>query len=326
MNPVGVALVGAGPWGGTLARAFSRVEGARLRWICDVDPERRARAAAENPDARASGSVDEVLADAEVRAAVIAVDSPNHYAVGLRVLAAGRHLLVEKPMALSVADAVALRDAAAAGRRVLTVGHLLLHHPAVVRARELIGAGAIGDLLTFESVRTAGASVRRSGSAWWTLAPHDISLALHVFDALPAEVSVVAGARGPEHQDLSARATLRFADGRVGHVHVTRITDSPERRSRIGGTRRSIVFDELSREHPLRFVPNAGEGEGEAAGAENIAIDEGDALFAQCRHFIACVARQDPSGGNGAHALAVVQVLVAGARSMQAGGEPVTVA
>jgi predicted dehydrogenase len=110
----------------------------------------------------------------------------------------------------------------------------------------------------------------------------------------------------------------------VAHVHVTRIADSPERRSRIGGTRRSIVFDELSREHPLRFVPNGGDGE--AAATENIAIDEGDALFAQCRHFIACVARQDPSGGNGAHALAVVQVLVAGARSMQAGGEPVTVA
>jgi predicted dehydrogenase len=323
MNPVGVALIGAGPWGGTLARAFSRIEGARLRWICDVDPERRARTAAENPGARASGAVEEVLADAEVGAAILAVDSPNHYAVGLRVLTAGRHLLVEKPMALSVADAVALRDAADSRQRVLTVGHLLLHHPAVVRARELVGSGALGDLLSFESVRTAGAAVRRGGSAWWTLAPHDVSLALHLMGAIPTEVSVVAGERGPEDQDLAARATLRFADGRVGHLHVTRVSGSPERRSRVTGTRRSIVFDELSRERPLRFVPTTGDAD---AGGENIPIDAGDALFAQCRHFVACVARQDPSGGNGAHALAVVRVLVAGARSMQAGGAPVIVA
>ena len=289
-DPVGVALVGAGPWGATLARTLSRISETRLRWICDIDLERRMRVAAAHPGTAVAGSLDEVLADPEVGAAIVAVDSPNHHSVGLRVLAANRHLLVEKPLALSVADATALHDAARARRRVLTVGHLLLHHPAVTRARDLVAAGALGDLLGFESVRAVNPAGRKPQSAWWTLAPHDVSLAIHFFDAVPVMVSAVAGRRDPGDHDYVVYATLRFTDGRLAHVHVAR---------------------------------------GAAAGAptpEIVPIDIVEPLSVQCRHFISCVSREDPSGGNGGHALAVVRVLEAGARSMEAGGAPVEVA
>src|SRR6478735_3164501 len=108
MNPVGVAVIGAGPWGGTLARAFARTAQAELRWICDLDEGRRVVAGAAHPAARITSAVDEVLADPGVAAAIVAVDSPRHHSVGLRVLGADRHVLVEKPLALSVADATAL--------------------------------------------------------------------------------------------------------------------------------------------------------------------------------------------------------------------------
>ena len=114
----------------------------------------------------------------------MAVDSPRHHAVGLRVLAADRHLLVEKPLALSVADAARAESrGAGAPARVLTVGHLLLHHPAVRRAQQLIADGALGEPLWFEAARVGAGTAARPGSAWWALAPHDVSLALHLFDA-----------------------------------------------------------------------------------------------------------------------------------------------
>jgi predicted dehydrogenase len=318
-NPVGVALIGAGPWGKTLARAFSGISEVRLRWICDLDAERRTRVAAAHPEAEITGAVDEVLADAAVRAAIVAVDSPNHHSVGLRVLAANRHLLVEKPLALSVPDAIALLDGARARGRVLTVGHLLLHHPAVARVRELVAGGAIGDPLGFESVRAVNPAGRKPQSAWWTLAPHDVSLAIHFFDAVPVEVSAVAGRRDAGDQDFVAYATLRFTDGRLAHVHAARVAAAAERRFSVIGSRRSLVFDELALEHPLRFTG------GETAG-EIVPIDALEPLSVQCRHFISCVSREDPNGGNGGHAVAVVRVLEAGARSMRAGGAPIEVA
>jgi len=324
-DPVGVALVGAGPWGATLARTLSRISETRLRWICDIDLERRMRVAAAHPGTAVAGSLDEVLADPEVGAAIVAVDSPNHHSVGLRVLAANRHLLVEKPLALSVADATALHDAARARRRVLTVGHLLQHHPAVTRARDLVAAGALGDLLGFESVRAVNPAGRKPQSAWWTLAPHDVSLAIHFFDAVPVMVSAVAGRRDPGDHDYVVYATLRFTDGRLAHVHVARGAAAAERRFSVIGSRRSLVFDELASHHPLRFTGV----ETAAAGAptpEIVPIDIVEPLSVQCRHFISCVSREDPSGGNGGHALAVVRVLEAGARSMEAGGAPVEVA
>jgi predicted dehydrogenase len=323
MNTVGVAVIGAGPWGGTLARAFARTAQAELRWICDLDEGRRAEAGAAHPGARITAAVDEALADPGVTAAIVAVNSPRHHSVGLRVLTAGRHLLVEKPLALSVADATALCNAAALRARVLTVGHLLLHHAAIRRTRQLITAGTLGDLLYFEAARTAPGTSSRRGSAWWTLAPHDVSLALHLFDAVPATVSTVGSRQGGSEQDVAAFATLHFPDGRLAHIHAARFAPAKQRRFSVVGTRRSLTFDELAPQHPLRFSEPAA---GDAPGAtEDVPIDVGDPLLAQCAHFVSCVARGDTEGGNGAHALAVVRVLEAGARSMRAGGAPIEV-
>src|SRR6185437_9901193 len=111
---------------------------------------------------------DEALADPDVAAAFVAVDSPRHHAVGMRVLEADRHLLVEKPLAMTVADAAELSGVAAERRRVLSVGHLLLHHPAVQRARQMITAGELGETLWLEAARLQPGPGRTAGSVWWT--------------------------------------------------------------------------------------------------------------------------------------------------------------
>jgi predicted dehydrogenase len=361
MTAVGVALVGAGPWGLTLGRAVARLPEVDLRWICELDPQRRALAAAVAPGARLTGALDEALADPAVAAALVAVDSPRHHPVGLRVLRADRHLLVEKPMALTVADAAELSALADARHRVLAVGHLLLHHPAVRRARQLVADGVLGQPLWLEATRLAPGTGRAGGSAWWTLAPHDVSLAMHLFGAVPTRVTAVGRAAhapnahgepgqpserdGPDQPDATASSsgsgthpqpagrdqpdcvawvTLHFDDGRLAHIHVARLAAEKKRCFSVVGTRRALSFDELAPERGLRVHDPAQAG---AAGrAELIPVDGTDALAAQCRHFVAGVARGDTGAGNGAHALAVVRVLEAGTRSMRAGGAPIDVA
>jgi predicted dehydrogenase len=322
MNPVGVALIGAGPWGLTLGRAMARLPDVDLRWICELDPERRAGAAGIAAGARLTGMLDEVLADPGVAAAFVAVDSARHHPVGLRVLQADRHLMVEKPLALTVADASELSALADTRRRVLAVGHLLLHHPAVRRARKLIADGVLGETLWLEATRLAPGPARTAGSVWWTLAPHDVSLALHLFDGVPMQVTAVGGAGAPGEETV-VWATLHFGDGRLAHLHAARQAAEKKRGFSIVGTARALTFDELASGGALHVHESACDLAGTRA--EAIPVDVVDALGAQCRHFVSSVARGDTGAGNGAHALAVVRVLEAGARSMRAGGAPIEV-
>lgn len=320
---VGVALIGAGPWGLTLGRAAARLPEVELRWICELDEQRRTSAAALAPGARVTAELDEALADPTVAAALVAVDAPRHHAVGRRVLQANRHLLLEKPMALTVADATELSALADGRQRVLSVGHLLLHHPAIRQARGLVQDGAMGQLLWLNAVRLATGPARSAGGAWWTLAPHDVSLALHLFSALPIRVTAVGRGDQERSPETVAWATLHFPDGALAHIHVARRAPEPRRGFQLVGSRRAMAFDELEPGGQLRvFDPSRG-SDGTAG---PLAGQPADPLAAQCRHFVSGVARGDVSAGNAAHALAVVRVLEAGARSMQQGGAPVDLA
>ncbi len=319
---VGVALIGAGPWGVTLGRAAARLLNVDLRWICELDPQRRQQAAQLAPAARLTASLDEALADPAVDAALVAVDSPRHHAVGRRVLEANRHLLVEKPMAMTVAHAAELSTLAMARERVLSVGHLLLHHPAVRRARALLDAGELGQALWLESTRLATAPARSGGGAWWTLAPHDVSLALHFFGGLPAQITATGVGDVDRLEETVVWATLRFADGALAHIHVARRASEKRRGFQVVGSRRALSFDELGGDGNLRLHDPGDDG----ARAHVIRVEQDDPLSAQCRHFVTGVVRGDVSAGNAAHALAVVRVLEAGARSIREGGAPVAIA
>ena len=320
MPAIGIAVIGAGPWGQTLTRAFAGLSEARVRWICELDDERRAQAGAAHPGARLTGDADEALHDPAVTAGVVAVDPARHHDVAMRVLAAGKHVFVEKPLALSVRDASAVHQAAAVRGLVLGVGHVLLHHEATRRARQIVAEGVLGGTFTFESSRTTPGAPRRTGSAWWALAPHDISLALHLFAERPASVTAAGAKWGQSGEDNAASAVLHFADGLSAHIEVARFAPRKRRATTIAGPAATLTFDELAApEQSLRlWTPQRG--------TSLLPCDGVDALAAQCRDFLACVARGDVSGGNGAHAVDVVAVLEAGERSMRRGGAPQAVA
>jgi predicted dehydrogenase len=316
MATTGIAVIGAGPWGLTLTNALANLPQVQLRWVCDLDEERRLRAAAAHPDARVTAALDDALRDPEVAAVVVAVDPGRHHAVGMRALAADKHLFVEKPLALSARDAGEMVAAANGRGLVLTVGHLLLHHPAISRARQIVADQVLGESLTFSSCRATPGAPRQPGSAWWALAPHDVSLALHLFAARPTTVTATGTAWGHSDEDNAASAILHFAGGRTAHIEVTRFAAHKRRTMSLEGARGRLTFDELAAaDQTLRlWTPQ----EGPVA----VSCDPVDALRAQCRDFVASVTRSDVRGGNGAHAVEVVAVLEAGERSMRRGGTP----
>jgi len=329
MRDIGVGVVGAGPWGLNVARAFAHARGARLLGVAELDGPRLARAAADHPDLTVTDDLDRLLSLPGLEALAVAVDSPRHHAVALRALRAGCHVLVEKPMALSVADGAELVELADARDLVLMVGHVMLHHPGVQQARDLIKAGELGDILYLHATRVGFGTVRPGESAWWSIGPHDVAAALYLLDALPKVVSATGAGFLQLRQHDVAFATLEFPGGRFAHVHVSWLAPEKQRRLTVVGTHKMLTFDETAREQPLRvhdraFVPAAARAGfiGRAGEVTAPALPDVEPLVVECEQFVDCIRRGARPAGAGAAALAVLRVLEAGERSMRAGGAP----
>ncbi|HVU52321.1 MAG TPA: Gfo/Idh/MocA family oxidoreductase [Polyangia bacterium] len=329
---IGVGVVGAGPWGANVARAFSRARGARLAGIADLDAERRARAGAAHEGVVLASDLAGLLEAPGVDAVAVAVDSPRHHAVAKQALLAGRHVLVEKPMALSLADGLELAELAERSGLVLMVGHVLLHHPGLARARALVAEGELGRVLYLHATRVGFGTVRPGESAWWSIAPHDIAATLYLFGAVPTTVSATGAGYLQVRQHDVAFATMTFSDGRAAHVHVSWLAPEKRRALTVVGSHKMLTFDETDAARPLRvhdraFVPAAARAgfigrSGEVVAPELPAVEP---LLAECEAFAERARLGALAPGEGARALGVMRVLDAGERSMRAGGAPAEV-
>jgi predicted dehydrogenase len=332
-SEIGVGVVGAGPWGLKVAGAFARARGARLLGICDRDPERLARAGAAHVGVELVDDLERLLELPGVDAVAVAVDSPRHHAVARRCLEAGRHVLVEKPMALSVPDGVELVARADDAGLVLMAGHVLLHHPGILRAKEILASGELGKALYLHATRIGFGTVRPGESAWWSVAPHDIAAALFLFDAVPVRISATGAGYLQMRQHDVAFGTMFFADGRMAHIHVSWLAPEKRRLLTLVGSFKMLTFDETDAAEPLRvhdrgFVPAGGRTGflGRAGEIAVPALTQAEPLVAECEHFVECVRDRVRPRGDGDSALAVLRVLEAGERSMRAGGVPMEVA
>ena len=331
--------MGAGAWGQKLVRALAATDGASLRWVCDRNPEHLARLVGVYPGVRLTSHLDDLLGDAAVDAVIVAAEPRNHHPLARRALQSARHVLVEKPLALSARDAADLCALAERVQRTLMVGHLLLYDPAVTLARQAIDSGELGEVLTLHSQRTNLGTVRRDENAWWSLAPHDVAIALHLLGELPTEVSATGGCflqRGRGVEDL-AFATLRFPGGRLAHLHVSWLDPLRRRTLTVVGSKKMLTFEESASEQRIKIFDRRAIADGDGATAPGeVAVHHGgvtvpalppvDPLRAQCAHFVDCVRTGSRPRTDGAQGLAVVRVLEAGQHSMGAGGAPIPVA
>jgi predicted dehydrogenase len=329
-----LAVVGVGAWGVNHVRAFARSKGAEVAAVCDPLAAARDRALALAPRARAEERFEGVLEDRSIDAVVLATPAVAHARMARAALAAGKHVLVEKPLALSAADAADVVAAADAAGRVLMVGHLMLYHPAVDRLRRMVGDGELGTLYYLYAQRVNLGRLRRDENAMWSLAPHDVSIILALLGATPVSVSARGGCYlQPGIEDV-VFVTLRFATGVLASIQLSWLDPRKERRLTLVGSKKMVELDDA---HPVEKLRIYDKGYDRPPAfteyAEYLSIRNGDIhipqvsmaepLELECRHFIDCIEHGRRPLTDGASALEVVRVLEAAQRSLGADGAAV---
>jgi predicted dehydrogenase len=343
--PLRVALVGYGYWGPNLARNLATSRSTELVTICDANPAARERAGTLHPNVRLSADVEEVWADPEVDAVVLAVPMGAHHRLGLAALAAGKHLLVEKPLATTVAECDELIELASANGLTLMVGHTFLFSGAVRRVKEYLEAGDLGNPYYVSMRRTNLGIVRSDGNAMWSLAPHDISILRYWLPGRPTTVSATGAAHLQEGIEDVVFMTVTFEGGVVGHIHTSWLEPNKIRDATVVGDRKMIVYDDTAPEAKLRLFDKgidrrAVEGDGQPASlgryedfsrfqmitrAGDILIPKlemREPLAQEIEHFAACVNGDEIPLADGRAGRAVVAILEAAQQSLQNNGAP----
>jgi predicted dehydrogenase len=249
----GIAIVGYGYWGPKLARNFLQHGGFERVVICEEEPARLKRAKAENPGVGLAESFADILGDPGIVAVALATPVATHHPMALAALKAGKHVLVEKPLATRYVDARELLDAAAAARRTLMVDHTFIYHPAIQKIRALIQAGDLGRLNYIDSTRINLGLFQHDVNVLWDLAVHDVSV-INFFTADRPEVVQAIGAAHPPGPLASIGVlTLRYASGLFVHINCSWVSPVKIRHMLIGGDRKMVVYDDLNATEPVKI-------------------------------------------------------------------------
>lgn len=331
-----VAVIGAGYWGKNLVRNFATTQRCNLKYVCDCNENILAKHKAYFPFIQVSADFDNILCDSEVDAVAIATETPAHFEMAKKAIKARKHTYVEKPLTLKASDAKVLIDLARRKKVKLMVGHLLKYHPAVTYMKNLIENGEIGKPLYMYTQRVNLGIVRHNENAWWSLAPHDISVICYLFGSEP----VLVTARGQCYLQKDVEdvvfTTVSYADGKIANIHCSWLDPHKIRKMTVVGTKKMVTFDDMETSEKIRIYDKAAEIKNVASTyAEIISlrfgnilipkIEGGEPLAQECRHFIDCVLDDKPILSDGLDGLRVVRILEAGQESLKNGGIPVNI-
>jgi predicted dehydrogenase len=333
---VGVGIVGYGYWGPNLTRNFNEAPTATVVAVSDSRTERLAQAKGRYPAINVYTDFQDLLADRRVEAVVIATPLRSHYSLALAALKAGKHVLVEKPLAGSSEQAVALIETAAQAGCVLMVDHTFLYTGAVRKIRELVDNDHLGRLYYYDSVRVNLGMFQHDVSVLWDLAVHDLSIMDYVLQEEPRRVAATGVAHLPGQPVNTAYVTCFFENRLIAHLHVNWLAPVKIRRTLIGGDRQMIVYDDLEPSEKVKVYDKGvtitnGLGDG-LEGAHDLLVSyrAGDVLAPQlgvsealasvAQHFTECVREGQRPVTDGAAGLRVIRVLEAAERSLADGG------
>jgi predicted dehydrogenase len=313
VSPVRIGHAGLGYWGPNLARNFGAL--ADLRWLCDLSPDLLGEAAKAHPQARATTDFDQLLADPEVDAVVIATPVVTHYELAKQALAAGKHVFVEKPQAQSSAEAEELVALAQEKGLVLMPGYLLLYHPALHMLKELIDGGELGDVLYLYGNRQNLGQIRRDENALWSIGAQDLSMILHLVDEEPVE----AWARGESFLRSGIEDVvfcyLRFSSGVVAHMHVSWLDPHKMRKLTVVGRDKMAVFDDMEPDRKLTVYDKgpverpASDWQVRVGDIHIPKLSAEEPLRRECAHFLALVEGEGDQLGPARQGLAVIRTL-----------------
>ena len=332
---VRIAVAGAGYWGINHVRAFAKLPGADLVALCDPDARARSRALALAPNARAIADFEELLKSPDVDAIVLATPAIHHAAQAQAALAAGKHVFVEKPLALTAADAKATVAAAAKAQKTLMVGHLMLYHPVFRRLVDMVKAGELGRVYYLYALRVNLGRLRKDENALWSFAPHDLSM---VLDLVPSPPITIA-ARGESYLQPGVEdvvfVNIGFADRTMAQIQLSWLDPRKERRLTVVGSKKMVELDDAHPTEKLRIYDKGYDRPPEFTQyGEYLTVRQGDIhiprvemaepLELQCRHFVDSIRAGTPPRTDGASAMRVVELLESASESLRDGGRPVT--
>lgn len=329
---VKVALTGIGYWGPKLARNLTEMADAELRWVVDLDPTRLEKIQTQYPGVRTTGEFAEMLAS-DVEAVVIATPIRTHYRLAKAALLAGKHVMIEKPLTASSADAEELIDIAEARGLTLMVGHTFEYNAAVRTLREIVASGELGEIYYVDAARLNLGLFQTDINVLWDLAPHDLSILFYVLQCDPIAVSARGSASvRPGIHDV-AYVELRFPGNLLAHVHLSWLDPCKVRRVTIVGSKKMVVCNDLSDAEKIRIYDK---GVDRPYETDNFAdfrltyrygtvtiphVPFQEPLRIQCEHFLHCVRTGERPQSDGRVGLKVVRVLEEADRSLQNGGE-----
>jgi len=335
---VRLALIGFGYWGPNYARALSDLAGAELTAICDQRPDRLAAVRQRHRAVAACATVEELFARDDVDAVVIATPASTHEALVRTSLNNGRHVLVEKPMALHAAGCESLCDLAESTGRLLMVGYTFLYNAGVRKMKEMMAPEPFGQPYYLHATRTNLGPIRRDVNAAWDLAPHDIAIFNYLLDEQPLWASAIGTRVLKTSREDIAFATLGYQNDVIGNIHVSWADPNKVREVVAVGSRRRVVFNDLNDVERVRVFErgvSAGEAVAESYGEFKLLVRDGDIISPkvepseplknQCADFVRALATGTPPLSGGRFGIGVVRTLAAIDASMKARGAAVEV-
>jgi predicted dehydrogenase len=292
---VNVGQAGLGHWGKNLVRNFDEL--ADLTWICDSDEERGAEFGARYPNARVTASFEEMLADDDLRAVVIATPVPTHHPLAKQALEAGKHVFVEKPPAMRAAEMEELVGLAEERGLVLMPGHLLLYHPGVQKLKELVDSGQLGDVLCVYGNRQNLGIIRTNENALWSLGVHDLSVILYLIGEQPSQAVANGNAFLNAGVEDVVFCYLQFPSGKIAHMHLSWLDPHKMRKLTVVGRDKMAVFDDMELEQKITVYDKApeeptgiyGEWRTRTGDVFSPKISNDEPLKLECRHFLGLV-------------------------------------
>jgi predicted dehydrogenase len=342
-SPIGLAVIGAGYWGPNLVRTALATPALQLEWLCDLDEPRARAVLGRYTTVAATDSYQQVLADPAVSAVAIATPAGTHFDLIRAALDAGKHVLVEKPITSSLAEAEKLADMAEDAGLVLMCDHTYCYTPAVRRIRELIRGGDIGELQYVDSVRINLGLVQPDIDVLWDLAPHDLSILDFV---LPEDVTPVAVAAHTVDPIGNGCACLGYlsvwlSTGALAHMHVNWLSPTKIRTTLFGGSRRTIVWDDMNpaarvmvHDRGVDLVPTGALAPDDRRQAlisyrlgdiQVPALPEKEALISVMAEFASAITERRPALTDARAGIRVLKLLEAATRSAEDGGTRIPV-
>ncbi|MCA1644230.1 MAG: Gfo/Idh/MocA family oxidoreductase [Chloroflexi bacterium] len=330
--PVRVAGIGCGYWGPNVIRNLDAVAGFELCGVCDIDPERVRPVAARYPSARATTDVAVFLGDPSIDALYLSTPVSTHYPLVKRALQSGKHVLVEKPIATTVAEAEDLARLAVASGRTLMVGHTFVFSPPVRKVKELIDAGAIGPIYYVETTRVNLGLFQKDVSVLWDLGPHDVSILNYWLGEVPLRVSARGRSFLGETLEDVVFLTLEFPSGILAQVQISWLAPSKLRRTSVVGSQRMVVYDDLEPVEKVKVFDRGVDRQPSSFGEFQLTYRSGDILsprldtteplYTECAHFLDCIRGGREPDTSARSGIDVVRVLQAAERSLRCGGAP----